>query len=84
MFAPTAGSGHTEVQLRGDQEISLPPIGRFDARIALGDRDGPELARIQIGSIRHPGHGVVAFTAQAIVDAELLDAKPGSLKRKPA
>ena len=72
MFTPTAGAGHTEVQLRGDHEISLTPIGRFDARIAVGDRNGPELARVQIGSIRHPDQGVIAFTAQAIVDAELL------------
>jgi hypothetical protein len=72
MFAPPAGAGHTEVQLRGNRELSLNPVGRFDARIAVGDREGPELARIQIGTIRHPESGVVAFTAQAIVDAELL------------
>ncbi|HET6585702.1 MAG TPA: peptidylprolyl isomerase, partial [Nannocystaceae bacterium] len=60
-----------EIQLRGN-ELSVPPVGTFNARIAVGDRKGPELARVQIASIRHPDQGIVAFTAQALVDAELL------------
>ena len=71
VFAP-ATPGRAQVQLSGTGELSLPPVGNFDARIAVGERDGPELARVQIGTIRHPDAGVVAFTAQAIVDAELL------------
>jgi hypothetical protein len=72
VFTAAPGPGHTEIQLGGSSELSIPAVGSFGARIAVGDREGPELARIQIGSIRHPDQGVVAFTAQAIVDAELL------------
>jgi hypothetical protein len=71
-FAPAGSPGSTEIQLHGSSELSVPPVGNFNARIAVGNREGPELARVQIGSIRHPDQGVVAFTAQAIVDAELL------------
>lgn len=71
VFAAIPGPGRSEIQL-GRSELSLPQVGSFGARIAVDDRDGPELARVQIGSIRHPDQGVVAFTAQAIVDAELL------------
>ncbi len=71
VFAP-AERGQAQIQLHGTGELSLPPVGNFAARIAVGERDGPELARVQIGTIRHPDQGVVAFTAQAIVDAELI------------
>ena len=70
-FAPAGAVGSSEIQLRGN-ELSVPPVGTFNARIAVGDRKGPELARVQIASIRHPDQGIVAFTAQALVDAELL------------
>ena len=73
VFAPRPHDGYSEIQLHGGTELSLPPVGNFNARIAIGDREGPEFARIQIASIRHPDQGVVAFTAQAIVDAELLE-----------
>ncbi len=72
VFAASPGQARTEIQLGPGSELSVPAVGNFGARIAVGDRDGPELARIQIGSIRHPAEGVVAFTAQAVVDAELL------------
>ena len=72
VFAPAESPGPGEIQLRGTGELSLPPVGSFGARIAVDDRDGPELARVQVASIRHPEHGIVAFTVQAIVDAELL------------
>ena len=73
VFAP-ATPGQAQIQLSGSGEVSLPPAGNFAARIAIGERDGPELARVQVATIRHPEQGVVAFTAQAIVDAALLDA----------
>jgi hypothetical protein len=72
VFGARPHAGHSEIQLHGEAELSLPPVGNFNARIAIGDRAGPELARIQIASIRYPDQGIVAFTAQAIVDAELL------------
>ena len=72
VFAP-ATPGQAQIQLSGAGELSLPPVGNFAARIAVGDREGPVLAKVQIGTIRHAEQGVVAFTAQAIVDAELLD-----------
>lgn len=72
VFGARPGTGYSEIQLHGEGELSLPPVGNFNARIAIGDREGPELVRIQIASIRHPDQGVVAFTAQAIVDAERL------------
>ena len=71
VFSAIPGPGRSEIQL-GRREVSVPQVGSFGARIAIGDRDGPELTRVQIASIRHPEDGVVAFTAQAIVDAELL------------
>ena len=72
VFAPAKAPGPALIQLQGTGELSLPPVGSFNARIAIDTRDGPELARVQIGSIRHPERGLVALTAQAIVDAELL------------
>ena len=72
VFAARRPAGYSEIQLHAATELSLPPVGNFNAGIAVGDREGPELARVQIASIRHPEEGVVAFTAQAIVEAGLL------------
>ena len=70
VFAPTAGWGRTEVHVHGDVEIALSPASRFDARIAAGNRDGPELARVIIATVRLMERGTVRFSAQAIVGAD--------------